>query len=268
MKKHVSIILLFLLLGALILPMQAKADVIYEPFDSFYEKHRDECEYVCRTYTASGPNGDVSVYESPESARVEAVLGNGEEIYISYTYEDAAGILWGCCESWSSDLTGWVPMDYLTVVYDGISFEEEYGDQFVSVQIVMEATGETVYFWEYPGSRNYIDVKVTEDYCPEFRTSYTDPDGNQWARCSYYMGIRGYWVNLSNATADYETLFPNHEEETVPQTEVPEIQSVQAKEIVPKEPASVRLMKIICTIAVAAVVIVTGLMLYRLKKKK
>ena len=265
MKKFTKICCI-LLLAALLFPMTVRADVIYEPFDNFYEEHRGECTYVGRSYTASGPNGTVTLYESPTNPGVEKVYPNETALYVSYTYQTGDGVLWGCCDKWDDDVTGWAPMEYLELIYDGISFAEEYGDQFVQTQIVMETeeeAGETIYFWEYPGSRDYIDVTITKDYAPEFQTSYTDADGNEWVRCSYYMGIKGYWVNLNNATADYETLFHDAPEETAPaETEAPATEKVA--EIVP---AGTNL-KLTVTLAVAAVVIATAALLVALKKKK
>lgn len=274
MKKQIAIVLLFLLLGAFVFPVTARADVIYEPFDSFYEEHREECVYVCRSYTATGPNGEVAVYESPESAKVEAAVANGEQVYISYTYEDADGILWGCCETWETDIemTGWVPMDYMTVVYDGISFDEEYSDQYLVVegQLSDAYLGKTIYLWEYPGSEQFgsFDLAQNQEYLPSYSMEFTDAEGRTWGKCSYYMGWRDYWINLDDPTADYETLFPDAEQETQPETEVPETQAKCVEEIVPKEPASQKYVKIAAAIAVAAVVAVTGVLLYLLKKKK
>ena len=83
MKKITNVIVI-LLLAALLLPMSARADVIYEPNDSFYSNHWEECEYVCRTYTANGPNGEVTLYQSPVSAMMVAgSVANGNEVYVS-----------------------------------------------------------------------------------------------------------------------------------------------------------------------------------------
>ena len=129
MKKVVSIIIVLLL--AVCCAVNAGADVIFEPQDSFYESHRDQCEYHDRSYTANGPNGDVKVYESPESDSVRATVENGEEIYVSYLYQDANGNIWGCTENWSTDISGWVPMEYLELIYDERSFEEDHGESFL-----------------------------------------------------------------------------------------------------------------------------------------
>lgn len=115
MKKMIRILCVVLIL--LMLPIQVSADIIYEPWDdSFYEEHRDQCEYHSRSYTANGPNGDVTVYESPESAWEEMKLSNGTVLWISYIYEDPDGITWGYWAHWEMDWQGWVPMDYLVLI--------------------------------------------------------------------------------------------------------------------------------------------------------
>lgn len=269
MKKMIRIVSALLLM-LLIVPAGVRADVIYEPWDSFYEEHRNVCEYHARSYTAAGPNGDVTVYESPESDWVETKLPNGSVLWISYTYKDAEGIVWGCWESWEEDILGWVPMDYLELIYDGISFEEEYGDAFEEVSGSLDATeltGQTVYFWEYPGSGTYIDVELDAEYRPEFRTSYTDANGIVWVQCDYYMGIRNYWINLNDPTAgNAEAIIPVPDETegpAIPET-LPE-RGERVEEIVPKKNSSA---KLITVIAVTVTVAVTAVLLYLLKKKK
>lgn len=264
--KMISIFVLAVLLSAMILPMSASADVIYTPFDSFYEENYDDCDYVNRSFTATGPNGEVTLYESPESAKEEAVIANGEALYVSVTYTDADGITWGCCEQWDSDILGWAPMDYLTVIYDGISFDEEYGHLFeeTDAELSEEYRGQIIYFWKYPGSEDYIDFEIWADgSMPVIRELYTDADGRTWGKCPYHYSVRGYWINLDDPTADFETLYPEMTE-TEPATDVTEPQE-EVAEIVPKESWTT---KIIVTVAVIAVVAVTAVLLFVLKKEK
>lgn len=258
-----------LLLAALLLPVSTRADVIYQPFDSFYEQNWDECEYVCRSYTANGPNGDVTLYKSPvDDMMVSGSVPNGEAVFVSYTYEDSRGIVWGCCEIWEEDLLGWAPMDYLVLIYDGISFEEEYADRFVAEEgsIGKDYLGQTIYFWQYPGSTAYFDMELQSDpdgYMPEYSTIYLDEAGNKWAKCSYYMGIKGYWINLNDPTANEDIFSPEATEQAEPvPTEVP---MEPVEEIVPVGNQS---LKVVTIAAVAAVVAVTGLLLIFLKRKK
>ena len=265
MKKAI-LLLCMILLAVLILPATVSADVIYQPFDDFYFEHMTECDRVSRSYTASGPNGTVTLYTDPVSGTAEAECPNGTTLFVSYTYADADGVLWGCCDDWETNVTGWAPMAYLRLIYDGISFAEEYGDQFVEAQITPDFAlieGNKLYFWTYPGCSEPMELEVNADRLPECYQTYTDPDGNVWGLCGYFLGIKNQWINLSNPSADYETLFPNIAEETVPsETEMPDTEPLP--EIKPA--GSDLVLPVSC--AVAAVVIVTGLLLVVLKKKK
>ena len=83
MKKLICLCLAALLLLTN-LPT-VRADVIFVPMgDDFFDEHRDECAYHDRYYTAQGPNGDVTVYESPISDRVIKTVKNGETLWVSY----------------------------------------------------------------------------------------------------------------------------------------------------------------------------------------
>ena len=254
------------LLVLLLLPVTAQADVIYMPFDSFYDQHMADCTYVSRNYKAKGPNGDVTLYVSPEDAQVEAVYPNGTALYVSYTYQAGDGVLWGCCDNWDDGSTGWAPMEYLELIYDEKSFSEEYGHLFVPVQVALDAeelTGKTVYFWNYPGSPDYIEVEMSADYRPEFQQSYTDEKGMEWIRCGYCMAIKGKWVNLNNPTADYDSLYPQQMEETVPAETAPAPTEL-VEEIKPAGNGE----KLTVILAVTAVAAITAVMLVVLKKKK
>ena len=264
--KRLMRICCFALLLALVLPVTARADVIYEPFDSFYELHRKECSYVGRSYRANGPNGTVTLYESPADPSVKGTYANGTMLDVSYSYQAADGVIWACCDKWDENITGWVPMEYLELIYDGISFREEHESEFVSIQMELdgeELNGAEVYFWEYPGSTTCVQVPMQSDYRPEFHTSYTDENGNEWAQCGYYMGIKGHWVNLSDPTAGYETLFPDIPPETEPAVTVQSFRE-QVDEI---KPATSGITAIV-VIAVAAVVVTTAILLIVLKKKR
>lgn len=264
--KRMMRICCFVLLMTLMLPITARADVIFEPFDNFYELHRKECTYVGRGYKANGPNGTVTLYESPADPGVKGTYQNGAVLDVSYSYQAADGVIWACCDKWDENVTGWVPMGYLELIYDGISFKEEHGDELVPIQMALEGeelNGAEIYFWEYPGSTSCVQVPMQTDYRPEFHTSYTDDSGNEWAQCGYYLGIKGHWVNLSDPTADYDTLFPNALEETTPA--VTEITATEIAEEI--TPAGTNL-KLTVTLAVAAVVATTAALLLLLKKKK
>lgn len=200
-----------IMLCFLISVIPAKADVIWEPQNSFYEQHSSECNYVNRQYSANGPDGVVIVYESPESDKVTATWENGHKVWISFTYEDERGILWGISEE---EENGWMPMDYMKVVYDFISFEEEYGSQIKeqSGEIDGQYQNAMIYFWKYPASEQYSTMDLQSfgpEYMPQYDGLYTDEAGHQWGKIGYYYGIRSVWVCLDAPTADHAALYPD-----------------------------------------------------------
>ena len=263
MKKLVSLICgVVLLMGCIV---SVSADVILVPQDSFYVSHMEQCEYHDRSYTAAGPNGDVTVYESPESDKVMATIENGESLYISYIYTDETGIQWGYYENWETDVFGWVPMEYLKLIYDSISFKEEFGHLFSEEEgtLAAEHQGKTVKFWKYPGSTEYLEWAVEGDNMPAYQTVYTDSNGVRWGRGGYYMGLRGYWINLDEPDADFTPAETQPSEEMEVPTE-PQNEEDKVEEIVPKGNNTTA----IVIAAVAAVVVLTGGLLFVLKRKK
>ena len=269
MKRMIAVLCVMALV-LLAVPFPAYADVIFEPYDDlFYSEHGDECEYHSRSYYAAGPNGDVTVYESPESAREEAVVENGQGLWISHIYTAPGGVRWGYYDDWQNDVGGWVPMDYLELIYDGISFEEEYGDQFVKEDGVLDGSyaGKTIYFWDYPGceTASYYTLSEAETFFPEYYMIYTDPEGRSWGKLSYFMGHKNSWICLDDPTADFNALYPAGN--TAPEAETTPVstEGEPVVEIVPQENHS---LKWIAAAAVGMTVVVTAVLLYLLKKKK
>lgn len=198
----VAVAALCCMLGAL----SVKADVIWEPMDSFYGEHSSECVYVNRQYTANGPDGKVILYVSPEVPEPVTVWENGHTAVISFTYEDRDGILWGIYDDYNG-MTGWMPMDYMEVVYDSIAFREEHAAELVEQSGELEGVpkGEEFRFWEYPGSQEYF-TQPMDDYAPEYYCVYVDERGHSWGCVGYYFGIRDVWVCLDEPSADYAQL--------------------------------------------------------------
>jgi hypothetical protein len=206
----------------------------------------------------------VTVYESPESDEVKATYANGEVLYISYIYTDPDGIQWGYYENWETGVSGWVPMDYLELIYDGISFEEEFGHLFSEEEgtLAAEHQGKLVKFWKYPGSTEYLEWTVEGENMPAYQTVYTDSNGVRWGREGYYMGLRGYWINLDAPDADFVPTESAMPEETKPQE-----QTDPVEEIKPAQPEGLRNATLLMVIAVVAVVAVTAVVLVLLKRK-
>ena len=197
------LILLFSLFLMLSLGMTALADVIYEPEDDFYEKHRDECYYENRVYIASGEAGFAAVKKNPKSNKTLKELPNGEEVYVSY--------IWGLEGGWGlMDGTGWISMKELTVKYDSISCEQEHGAEFVILEEpeFIDLTGcECLQLWRYPGDTEPFatlswtgeDAWFSEPPADmSFNTIYEAPSGGlRWGYIHYFYGYRNCWVCLT-----------------------------------------------------------------------
>ena len=65
---------------ALSLAVPAAADVIWEPEDSFYQKHAEECQLLQRSFYTNGPEGYVNFYRSPDSSAVTGQMENGTKL--------------------------------------------------------------------------------------------------------------------------------------------------------------------------------------------
>lgn len=193
--------------------MPAKADAIWEPNDTFYHDHYEDCRYVNRNFTANGPDGEVIVYKSPENPTVVATWENGFHAYISFVYTDEDGNEWGIYEDFETGVKGWMPMAYMQVVYDGISFAEEYGDSFVETYepFPEELAGQTVYCFDYPGAKNAFEMRMpeVEEEMPWYARTFTDEQGMVWGYIGYFRGVRDRWVCITNATATFEELYPD-----------------------------------------------------------
>lgn len=276
MKKLLTALLTLLLIAGLSLPVFA--DVIYIPEDTFLNEHMMECTEVRRGFRALT---DVTIYESPESNRVEGLIPQGKGIHVYYQYIDSSGNAWGYVEAhmefWSEDgvfengtryAYGWIPMAYMELIYDHISFEEDYGHLFVeeSGELDEAYVGQTIYFWNYPGDESGNQIPV-EAYPPDYWHTYTDEAGRVWGYTGYYMGWKGYWFCIDDPTADFDTLFP----EGAPQVEITEPGETEptlpAEQIVPQPSAGTILLRTGVTVAVIACVIITVGILVGMKKK-
>ena len=70
--RHIAAILALLVLA--LLPLPARADVIWEPEDGFYAAHADECTYVNDRYLSPG---GVEGVVSPEDGRALCTFPEG-----------------------------------------------------------------------------------------------------------------------------------------------------------------------------------------------
>lgn len=264
-RAQITVWMLLLLLAGMNCMEEAKADVIYEPVDSFYEAHREECDYVDRSYTANGPEEAVTVYKSPESSKVITTVENGTELYISYSYIDERDIIWAFYEDWDNDLRGWMPMEYLTVIYDHISFAEEYRDSIVEESGCLDESydGQTVYFLNYPGSTSFTESVVGDGNLPEYSSVFVDEEGCKWGFVNYYRGIRNSWICLDMPTSDPGTLYA----QGAVKRDRSQVNAPVTEKIIPDDSRQKRMVKVIAVL-VLAVMLVTAFLLVILKRRK
>lgn len=261
---------LYCLLLALVLVLAmapaVRADVIYIPEDDFLEDHMFRCIEVRRSFRALT---DVKVYQSPESATVKGTLAQGDAVHIYYQYVDDQRNRWGYVEDYETRIYGWVPMAYLELIYDYISFKQDYGHLFREEEweLPAEYAKSEIRFWKYPGSEVFHIFKMAEwggDWMPSSSTLYTDQDGREWAFIGYYYGHQDAWICVSDPTADFETLYPSGAPEveiTEPGETEPTIPDVEIKPNSSLSPVAVGVGVVLC-------VAVTAVILVNMKKKK
>ncbi len=178
---------------ALMLPVSA--DVIWTPENRFYEMHREECEYIGRTYEFRGYEGSVPVFDAPDGKYLGSVE-NGGTSNVQFLWQGEQA--WGYVEQVAA--SGWVPMDDLSLVYDSQQFMEEHADRIQTV----EPTGvdeEKIVIYEYPYGPRRFTMEEYEGYQPfedMFAILYTDESGLRWGYVGYYMGRVEAWVCLDD----------------------------------------------------------------------
>lgn len=208
--KRLATLILALVLVLLMAP-GVRADIIYVPSDNFLERHMDDCTHVDRAFETLT---EVTVYHSPEDATVMGKIPQGTSVPVYYVYTDKQGNEWGLVELYEENISGWVAMAYLDLIYDFISFEEDYGHAFREEEWALPAeyAAGVIRFWAYPGSDRCTEFDLAAwggDWMPTAYTLYTDPEGRNWAYINYYYGIRSVWLCVDDPTADFETLYPN-----------------------------------------------------------
>ena len=216
MKRLFSFSLTLLMLLALSAP--AFADILWPPSDnSFYDAHWENCEYEGRSYYANGKKGFVTLWDAPGGSEVRVQYRNGETLWVGCTYRGGWALV--SCREGRDELSGWVPLKDLYLVYDHISFEEEYGDQFRDYNGEFAdysgKAGDEFWFWEYPHAGDPRERKMitqmelealrgTSDEVPSCISKvYVDELRSQtWGYVERLYGSRDFWILLDNPTCD------------------------------------------------------------------
>lgn len=253
MKHLFGILSALVMLLALTAP--ACADVMWEPDgNSFYDRHRDQCEYENRSYYANGPEGFVTAWDAPNGGVVRAQYQNGEKLRIYFFYKD-----WALTAFWTDgrETSGWVPAAELALVYDYQCFAEEYADRIKPYNgEFADYAGDAavVNFYAYPGApeiemdwetggqwhvlENLIGTAETESYISSI---FVDEDGRTWGYVNYMYGHLNAWFCLDEPDG---TDFP--------------VRAVSTRTLVPAQTPVLPARSYVPYVLVAAVVAVTG----------
>lgn len=240
MKRIGTCLLAWALLAVLAVP--ARADVLWEPYeDKFFERHRDEMTLVARGFLADGEEGCVSLRETPGGRKEAARYENGTKLWVYYVYRDYGLItVWEETESGFEETYGWVPLSDLTLVYDHISFQEEYKDQIRPYRDeLLDYDGDLslVNYYEYPGAPEIKTASQPQaSFAEEFRNAlvgtatdksavsqvFTDEEGRTWGYVGYLYGrVEGWFCLDEPGGTDFPVRQVPEVEYVPPQTAAP-----------------------------------------------
>lgn len=268
MKKYLRLLLCVILCAlSLALPLTtAFADLIYEPEDDFYNRHRDECTYEGRTYEILAPDGKAKLYQSPASKDVLAVAENGGQVFVNYVYTPEKGARWGTVIVKNENgywVDAWIPMDYLWLTYDSQAFFADYSAEIYEEEAFLDIASidASVVFYSFPGS-TVIAREIEKEWLPESfsLTQLFRDDAGTWGYLPYLYGKVDGWVCLNNPSATPEELYPNG---------IP-VRDTRLKQTVTEiiEPAQNGNLMAIAAVLVSGVVVSSAALLFLLKKRK
>ncbi len=249
---------LLLALVLLLAPM-VRADVIYVPEDNFRAEHPGECEDVGKVYETNGPNNEVVIYKSPESAVVEGRLPNGEGVHVYYSYTDHRGNPWGYVETDAG--CGWIPMVYLVHSYGNVDFLVEFYERVIWLDKWLKADVEgLVRFWAYPGSEHWAEVELSAGEQLLYGRRFVDDGGRTWVDVGDYASVSCGWVCLDAPGASYSELYAEIPPQSVTTEEVPEHPRIP---VVPSTPGMGGVLTMVCVVALLS----GGFLLLKWNKK-
>ena len=206
MRRFLTCILTLAALLALTAP--ARADILWEPDDNaFYKSHREECSAEDRAYIANGGDGFVTAWDAPGGSQVRFQHENGERLWVSFVYQE-----WGLLTLWKDhkEISGWAPLADLFLVYDYISFDEEFADQITDYNgefAGYDGSAEAVNFYAYPGAPEITqtfegslsltqDLTGSEDQPSYITRIFVDEEGLTWGFVTYMFGRQNAWFCL------------------------------------------------------------------------
>ena len=233
MKKATVFYPFLILLALCLFPFSAhpaSADVIWEPDDSFYTSHMEECEYHNRNYTA---NKKAAYYKKPGASKILGTLEEGASLWVYYLYQSDSDQAWGYFEQYDTSASGWIPMTSLTLVYDSEEFVAEHiAELDLSSEEILPA-GTSFVAWTYPESGEISFTFQGDDLMEDLSLQklYTDTSGRLWGNCGYLYGNRDFWICISDPGNDAipasETAQPTSSQASSGFSETPGFQQAQ-----------------------------------------
>lgn len=166
--------------------------------NEFYLQNREDCVGLGRRFRVSGDN--VTIREAPGEEGEETRLFNNSVFVLYYCLYD--GEYWGFIHEVlnSKYQQAWIKMSDLLVMYDTVSFNEEYQSEFYRYEGDFSAINETgtVLSWLWPGSGRvagrFIDI-TADDLDVLF--AYKDEQNREWGFISDLYGQRNVWICLT-----------------------------------------------------------------------
>ena len=191
----------------LVLSVPSYADIIYEPYDDFYQQHIDECEtdYYWKTYKVVA-DSPVSVVRSPEDDTVLGEYKPGKLFSTNTRYRNRDSIWYYCPNFQQSDKAGWISGSGIEQLYDSDCFREDHASEIRGAVKLDLKELKGITFCAYPGGRmtetrslglQGIADGITDETL-ECSNSYTDPEEKLWGYCGYFYGSVNGWVCLDD----------------------------------------------------------------------
>lgn len=273
----VTFILMAVLAASLTIVVYADVIVEVEHEYDFYNKNASDCVSLGRHFLVNGNDGYVYLKSDPGSKNYFEAVKNGEILYIQCTYNQD-GEIWGYARFFQT--YRWIPMEDMLLVYDYISFAEEYGKEFYtyagSYDAVFEA--DDIALWEWPGSgivSRMLEPKVYGSFSPENviryldgSSAYKDGQGREWIFMSskYATG----WICISDlANTELPAFAPPPEPVIWKPYEGGEFLASRKSdsEFIKQQNSGSRL-PVILIILIAALSVITAILVAVFKKKK
>lgn len=244
--KRIRFLLSAVLTAALItmLALPAAAD------NAFFLKHAHsgDLTYLPRMYKLTGDGRSVDVYDEPDGSVLEtiptgATLGSnylsGDWVYVRYNITDTGevreeGMLLPLHD-------GWVRRSDLSPLYDAVSFQEQFGEQFAdwgAAGPTLDLRGiEGAYEWKYPGfmATPYTirdgDVYLNGRHELQIPITWHDDRGGTWGFVPGWHDSFGVWIDLNAPDVlDHQKMGVQYDpDRTAPYNIEPQRQAEQAR---------------------------------------